>query len=102
MTLPIRAQLSRDVMLGMTKIETRMEGVWVDECTHEGVKKLAPVKNVTPFIDYLIEQGWTKTRKYCREICDHGGSCSLELNHTGNHESKNDLGNITYCSWGEK
>lgn len=50
----------------------------------------------------IDKQGFTRTRNYCREICDHGGSCSLELNHAGNHESKNDLGNITYCSWADK
>jgi len=58
MSLSVRAQLIRDVALGMTKIEIRMEEVWVDECTHEGGKKLAPVKNITPLIDYLLDRGW--------------------------------------------
>lgn len=58
MTVPIRAQLARDVSLGMTKIETRMEEVWVDECTREGGKKLAPVQDIGPFIDYLLDRGW--------------------------------------------
>lgn len=60
MPIPIKGQLARDVMIGMSKIETRMEEVWVDECTHEGGKKLAPVRNITPLIEYLLEQGWTK------------------------------------------
>lgn len=58
--IPVRAQLARDVMIGMSKITTAEEEVWVDECTHEGGKKWMPVKNVTPLIEYLIEQGWTK------------------------------------------
>lgn len=56
----MRHALSKDVVIGMSKITTRQQEVWVDECTHEGGKKLAPVKDITPFIDYLIEQGWTK------------------------------------------
>lgn len=60
MPIPIKGQLARDVMIGMSKITTTVEEVWVDECTHEGGKKMAPVKDVTPLIDYLLEQGWTK------------------------------------------
>lgn len=55
-----RKEMARDVSYGMTLCTTTMEEVWVDECTHEGGKKLAPVKNITPFIDYMLEQGWTK------------------------------------------
>lgn len=56
----LRHQLSRDVMIGMSKMTVTQEEMWVDECTHEGGKEIRDVSNVTPFIDYLLEQGWTK------------------------------------------
>lgn len=47
-------------MIGMAKCPVTMEERWVDECTHEGGTKLLSSRDITPLIEHLIEQGWTK------------------------------------------
>lgn len=54
-----RNQLTRDLMIGMSKAPVRMEWDWIDPCTQEGKKEI-PTRDLTPVIDYLLAQGWVK------------------------------------------
>jgi len=61
-----RNELIRDVSLALGLVQVPWEKVPVNDCPDDDPlgeprpMKLEAVPNIGPFIDYLLEQGWTK------------------------------------------
>jgi len=65
----IRDELARDVMVGIGLTGPVYQNVPVNSCPDDDPPgeprpmKCVPVNNITPFIDFLLERGWTKEEK---------------------------------------
>lgn len=61
-----RHELLRDVSHALALVQVPWEKVPVNDCPDDDPvceprpMKLEAVPDITPFIDYLLEQGWTK------------------------------------------